>query len=108
VGLLSRLRRWPWLSGALLLSLAAAVVAPAVYELGWRRWPLYCGLLAALLLVFGWIERRWKSRPVPRGYRVADRSRFRVVPGGKGKANGKARDVHEDRSEDGDKPRWLM
>ena len=56
------------------------------------------------LLLFGGLERLWQRRPVHRPRRVSDRSRFRVVPGGKG--NGHA---HDDPSDDaGDKPRWLM
>jgi hypothetical protein len=109
VGALRQLRRSPWLAGVLLLILGAALVAPAVYAFGWRRWPLYAGLLAAALLLFGWIERLWNSRPLPPRQRVVDRSRFRVVPGGKGKGNGHARDLPGDEPEDdGDKPRWVM
>ena len=101
---LSRLRRAPWLGGALLLALAAGLVAPLAYSLGWRRWPLLVGLGAGLILLFGGLERLWQRRPLPRPHRVADRSRFRVVPGGKG--NGHAHDAKKD--DDGDKPRWVM
>ncbi|HVO10111.1 MAG TPA: hypothetical protein VMX54_05090 [Vicinamibacteria bacterium] len=107
--LLQRPRRTPWLAGLLLLALALAAVAPAGYAFGWRRWPLHAGLLAAVVLLFGWIERRWQGRPLPRRYRALDRSRFRVFPGGKGKGNGQARDLPDDAPEgDGDKPRWVM
>jgi hypothetical protein len=104
---LARLRGSPWLSGALLLVLVGALVAPAAYYLGARRWPLYAGLAAGLVLVFGAIESAWRSRPLPRRHRPVDRSRFRVVSGGKdkGKGNGHAKDVPDD---DGDKPRWVM
>ena len=88
----------------LLLVLAAGLVAPLAFWLGSRRWPLYVGLGAALLLVFGALERLWQRRALARPPRVADRRRFRVVPGGKG--NGHA---HEGPPEDdGDKPRWVM
>jgi len=100
---LSRLRRAPWLGGAVLLALAAGLVAPLVYALGSRGWPFAVGLGAGLVLLFGALERLWQRRPLPRPKRVADRSRFRVVPGGKG--NGHDRDVKDD---DGDKPRWVM
>ena len=100
---LSRLRRAPWLGGAVLLALAAGLVAPLAYALGSRRWALSVGLGAGLVLLFGAIERLWQRRPLPRPKRVADRSRFRVVPGGKG--NGHAHDLKDD---DGDKPRWVM
>jgi hypothetical protein len=107
VTFLARLRRSPWLSGALLLALIGALVAPAVYYLGARRWPHYVGLAAGLVLLFGAIENAWRSRPLPKRNRVVDRSRFRVFTGGKGKdkGNGHAKDVPDD---DGDKPRWVM
>jgi hypothetical protein len=88
----------------LLLALAAGLVAPLALALGLRGWPLYAGLGAGLILLFGAIERLWQRRPLPRPKRPADRSRFRVFPGGKG--NGHAHD--QPRDDDGDKPRWLM
>lgn len=100
---LSRLRRAPWLGGAVLLALAAGLVAPLVYALGSRGWPFAVGLGAGLVLLFGALERLWQRRPLPRPKRGADRSRFRVVPGGKG--NGHDREVKDG---EGDKPRWLM
>ena len=101
---LTRLRRAPWLGGALRLALAGGLVAPLAFALGLRGWPFYAGLGAGLLLLFGAIERLWQRRPLPRPKRTVDRSRFRVVPGGKG--NGHAHD--QPRDDDGDKPRWLM
>ncbi len=109
--LLARLRRSPWLSGALLLALVAALVAPAVYFFGARHWSLYVGLAALLVLVFGAIEKTWRSRPLPARQRVSDRGHFRVVPGGKGKGkggNGHAQDGPDPPGDDGDKPRWVM
>jgi hypothetical protein len=100
---LSRLRRAPWLGGALLLALAAGLVAPLAYTLGPGRWPLLAGLGAGLLLLFGGLERLWQRRPLPRPKRAADRTRFRVLPGGKG--NGHA---HDKKDDGGDKPRWVM
>ena len=100
---LSRLRRAPWLGGALLLALAAGLVAPLAYRLGPGRWPLLAGLGAGLLLLFGGLERLWQRRPLPRPKRAADRTRFRVLPGGKG--NGHA---HDKKDDGGDKPRWVM
>ena len=101
---LSRLRRAPWLGGAVLLALAAGIVAPLAYTLGWSRWPLLAGLGAGLILLFGGLERLWQRRPLPRPKRAADRTRFRVLPGGKG--NGHAHDSTKD--DGGDKPRWMM
>jgi hypothetical protein len=108
------MRRSPWLAGALLLLLAAGLAAPAVWLIGPRRWPLYVGLLAGVLLVFGAVERSWQSvtiswqrRALARA-QAAQRSRFQVLMGGKEekkrKGNGHARDAGE--GQDG--PGWLM
>jgi protein-S-isoprenylcysteine O-methyltransferase Ste14 len=97
-------RRAPWLAGALLLAFAVGLVAPVAHSIGWARWPYLVGLAAAILLLFGALERLWQRRPLPRTHRVADRTRFRIVPGGKG--NGHAKDT--DKDDGGDKPRWVM
>ena len=102
--ILSRLRRAPWVGGALLLALAAGLTAPVAYGVGLRRWPLLVGLAAGLVLLFGGLERLWQRRPLPRRPRATDRRRFRVVPGGKG--NGRPHDATKD--DEGDEPRWLM
>jgi hypothetical protein len=99
---LGRLRRAPWLSGALVLVLALGVLAPAVYTFGLRRWPLSVGLLAALLFTFGAVERVWRRWAVTRPPR--SRKNLRIVPGGKG--NGHTYDLKGDDTTD--KPRWLM
>jgi len=100
---LSRLRRAPWLGGALLLALAAGLLGSLAYGLGWSRWPLLAGLGAGLILLFGGLERLWQRRPLPRPRRASGRSRFRVLPGGKG--NGHA---HDSTKDGGDKPKWVM
>ena len=76
----SRVRRAPWLGGAVLLALAAGLVAPLAYALGSSRWPLYAGLGAGLILLFGAIERLWQRRPLPRPGR-----------GGRAEGGGRAR-----------------
>jgi len=107
---LARLRRAPWLAGALLLVLAAGLVAPAAWLLGVGGWPLYVGLIAIVLLVFGSLERLWLSltglwlRRAARRKLAADRDRFRVVQGGKRKGNGHGHDSGE--GQDG--PGWVM
>jgi hypothetical protein len=101
---LSRLRRAPWLGGALLLALAAGLLAPLGHVLGPGRWPLLAGLGAGLILLFGGLERLWQRRPLPRPHRATGRTRLRVLPGGKG--NGHAKDSTKD--DGGDKPRWVM
>ena len=99
---LGRLRRVPWLSGALLLLLSVGLAAPAAWALGLRRWPFYVGLLAALLLLQGALERLWQRRAATRPPKT--RRRFKVVPGRKG--NGKSYDLAADDSTD--KQRWPM
>jgi hypothetical protein len=101
-------RRPPWLAGALVMALALAIVLPVAAYLGVRRWPFYVGVFVGLLLLFGTLERRWQARPVARRPRPLDRSRFRVVRGGKG--NGHAHDVSakDDPDDEPDKPRWVM
>jgi hypothetical protein len=108
----TRLRRSPFVAGTLLLVLAAGLVAPAAWLLGARRWPLALGLLALLLLLFGAIERLWQSlsglwyRRAFDRTRSAERSRFRVVLGGKGQRKGNGHD--RDAGEGPDGPGWVM
>ena len=73
-------------------------------------WPLYVGLAAALVLVFGAVENAWRSRPLRSRPRAREHGRFRLVPGGKskGKGNGHAQDLTGPPEDDGDKPRWVM
>ena len=99
---LDKLRRAPWLSGALVLVLAGGLAAPLGLLLGAHSWAFYVGLGAALLLLFGWIERIWKSRGEPRPPRA--RGKLRVLPGGRG--NGEDIDLAKDESTD--TQRWLM
>lgn len=99
---LGRLRRAPWLSGALLLLLSAGLVGPAAWAVGLRGWPFYVGLLAALLLFLGALERLWLRRAAVKPRKA--RRRFRVVPGRKG--NGESHDLAADDSTN--KQRWLM
>jgi hypothetical protein len=102
-----RARSAPWLSGALTLLAAAALAAPVLYAFGLHRWPFFVGALVLALLLLGAVERRWQSRALPRPHRPVDRSRFRVVEGGKG--NGHAHDAPPPGGDDpDDKPRWVM
>ena len=102
---LARMRRAPWIGGALLVALAVGLTAPVAYAVGVRRWPFVVGLAAVLILLFGGLERLWQRRPLPSPRRAASRLRFRVVPGGKG--NGWSHD--NDKTDDDDqRPRWLM
>jgi hypothetical protein len=97
---LGRLRRAPWISGALVLALALGMLGPAIYVFGLRRWPFSVGLLAVLLLTFGAVERRRRAvRRPPRS-----RKSLRIVPRGKG--NGQTYDLEGDDTTD--KQRWLM
>jgi 4-hydroxybenzoate polyprenyltransferase len=95
---LTTLRRSTWLAGALLLLLCAGIAAPLGWIAGLRSWPFYVGLLAAALLLAGWVERLWMRRPVRRAPPLP--SKFKVLPGGK------ASDLRQDES--ADNPKWLM
>ncbi len=115
--------RPPWLAGALLLGLVAAVVVPLVSYLGAQArlplglrpiasWAWAGGLVAIALLLFGTLERLWQSllglryRRSLASTRAAAKGRFKVVAGGrtKEKGNGHARDA----GEGPDGPGWLM
>ncbi len=65
---LSRLRRSPWLAGALLLVLAAGFAAPVAWLIGARHWSLYAGLLAIVLLL---LRRRREALAVRSGLLAA-------------------------------------
>jgi hypothetical protein len=99
---LQKLRRAPWLSGALVLLLVGGLVAPLALRLGSRYWAYYAGLAALLLLAFGWLEKMLKALSAPRPPRA--RGKLRVVRGGRG--NGEDVDLAEDETTDGQ--RWLM
>ncbi len=101
------LRRSPWLAGALLLLLAAALVAPVAVVFGLRHWSLYAGLLAILVLCFGVVERLWQTRAWM-GSRLFARRHLRLVPDGKRKGNGGDADAKDPEALDSDEPRWLM
>jgi hypothetical protein len=101
---LGTLRRRPWIAGLLLLTLAAGLVAPLALRWGSRYWPFYVGIAAVWLLVFGWIEKLWKTPRPPRPPR--NRSKLRVLPGGRGNGHDKEFDLAKDDSTD--KQRWLM
>ena len=101
-------RRAPWIAGAVLLALVGLPLASAGLRFD-IHWPYLVGAGALLLLLAGWLERWWQSRPLarpPSRSRAKARSRFRVVDGGR---------ANEDRSpdlgteeEDNDEPKWLM
>jgi len=98
-------RRAPWVAGALLLALVGFPLLGVGLRLGLQEvWPFLLGAAAFFLLLAGWVERRWQSRPVPRPKaRSAARSRFRVLPGGR--TEDRPIDLEND---DSDEPRWLM
>jgi hypothetical protein len=96
--------RTPWVAGAVLLLLLALLVAPLAVRFGLRYWAFYAGAAALLLLLAGWLERLWQSRPLARPWpRGRGRSRWRVVRGGRGDGRADGPD-----SEGADEPRWLM
>ena len=96
--------RGPWLAGTALLLLVTFLVAPLAVRFGLRYWAFYAGAAALLLLIAGWLERLWQSRPLARPRRRrSGTGRFRILRGGRG--NGRAGGPG---SEGTDEPRWLM
>ena len=104
---LSPLRqRAPWVAGALLLTLVGFPLLVAGLRFGLRYWPFLLGAGAIALLLAGWLERWWQTRPLhaPSGRsRSTARRRFRLVPGGRKDDPPPTLD-----DDDTDEPRWLM
>ena len=101
-------RQAPWVAGAVLLALVGLPLVAAALRFR-INWPYLLGAGAMLLLLAGWLERWWQSRPLARPSsrsRSKTRGRFRVVDGGRapeGPFSGPG--VEED---DDDEPKWLM
>ena len=98
-------RRSPWIAGALLLTLVGLPLLAAAARLGLRHWPFLVGAAALLLLLAGWLERLWQSRPLPRRRPgTAARRRLHVLRGGRsgGQPTGSGTD------DDSEEPKWLM
>jgi protein-S-isoprenylcysteine O-methyltransferase Ste14 len=101
-------RRAPWVAGAVLLVLVGLPLVAAALRFR-VNWPYVLGAGAMLLLLAGWLERWWQSRPLARPSarsRSKVRRRFRVVDGGRapqGPLSGP--DAEEDND---DEPKWLM
>jgi len=102
-------RRAPWVAGALLLALLGLPLVAGALRFGLQSWPYLLGAGAILLLLAGWLERWWQSRPLrrpPSRSRSKERARFRIVDGGRA-GQGRPSDVGaEDESDD--EPKWLM
>jgi hypothetical protein len=103
MALLTSLRlRAPWVAGAVLLALVGLPAIILGLRFGLRYWPYLVGAAAFLVLLAGWVERVWQSRPLRRpGSRSGNKSRFRVIPGGRA-------EPRPPETDDDDKPRWLM
>jgi len=101
-------RRAPWVAGAVLLALVGLPLLGAALRFD-IRWPYLLGAGALLLLLAGWLERRWQSRPLSpptARSRSKARSRFRVVDGGRAKQDRSPEPgADDDNDED---PKWLM
>jgi hypothetical protein len=99
-------RRASWVAGALLLALVGLPLLVAGARFGLRYWPFLLGAGAIALLLAGWLERWWQTRPLrPSSDRSRSkaRRRFRLVPGGRRDDRPPALD-----DDDTDEPRWLM
>ena len=92
-------RRSPWLPGVVLLAAALLGGAGAAWLLGARAWWAYLGLVLAVVLGMGFLERIWEQRKAPRPPR--GRGRLKVIPGGKA-----GFDLEKDDPEH--RQRWLM
>ena len=101
-------RRAPWVAGAVLLALVGLPLVGAALRSD-IRWPYLLGAGALLLLLAGWLERWWQSRPLTHPTsrsRSKARSRFRVVDGGRAQQGRSPElDAEDDNDED---PKWLM
>jgi protein-S-isoprenylcysteine O-methyltransferase Ste14 len=107
MALLTSLRsRAPWVAGAVLLALVGLPSIILGMRFGLRYWPYIVGAVALLVLLAGWVERVWQTRPLrlPRSRSAkSKKSRFRVIPGGRAKGR-----PSESGDDDDDKPQWLM
>ena len=92
-------------AGALVLAMIGLPLILAALRFGLQYWPFLVGAGAILVLLAGWLERLWQSRPLTRPKsRSAAHSRFRVLRGGR--KEGGPRELDAD--DDNDEPRWLM
>jgi O-antigen/teichoic acid export membrane protein len=72
-----------WVPGVaiLVVSVSLAVLLGSAIQL--RSWASYVGLIVALVLLFGWLERRRDARPRPSPRPSRTRSRLKVIEGGR-------------------------
>ncbi len=107
MGRLLTTRRSEWLPGVALLSAAVGITALVGWATGTRAFGILVGVVVAVLLLAGWLERlfirRRAEREVDRLLR--NRSRLRVIEGGK-RSEMPAADLEADDKDS--RPRWLM
>jgi O-antigen/teichoic acid export membrane protein len=74
-------RRTEWLPGVaiLVVSVALAVLLGSAIQVG--SWVSYVGLVVALVLLFGWLERRRDAQLRPASRPSRARNRLRVADG---------------------------
>src|SRR5262245_12987558 len=89
----------PWLPAAGLLAAIMLAGVALAWLLGARAWWAYLGLVLAVLLAAGAVERLRDQRKAPRPPRA--RGRLKVIPGGKA-----GFDLEKDDPEH--RQRWLM
>jgi cobalamin biosynthesis protein CobD/CbiB len=107
MGRLLTTRRSEWLPGVALLCVAVGITALVGWATSTRAFGILVGVVIAVVLLAGWLERllvrRHAQREVDRLLR--NRSRLRVIEGGK-RSDMPAADLEADDPDS--RPRWLM
>jgi hypothetical protein len=93
-------RRSEWLPGVAIVGVATALAILLGSAIGTRSWLSYAGLVLALVLLFGWLERRHDERH--RAQKRSRRSRGELKAAERGRATSEY-DLSKDRSTDDQK-----
>jgi len=107
MGRLLTTRRSEWLPGVALLSVAVGITALVGWATSTRAFGILLGVVIAVVLLAGWLERLFVRRRARREVDrlLRNRSRLRVIEGGK-QSEMPAADLEADDPDS--RPRWLM